>query len=192
MRSRPSSGETLIDTTFKYAPYISLRHARAGRVGGEGCLPPGWGGELTSGVNVLDVNLAGGKPSIVVSLNFNADTAGEYAGLCVGQYLSAPKDAVVVLALVVVITKPVNVGAASMVVREWEEGGEFACQSTRPLALRDTPQIGIVAHQVRGEARVTQPALMLKRLPGAPGSLTITLRGLAFGNLYDHPRWLWG
>jgi hypothetical protein len=172
-------------------PYLSLRHARSGRIGDEGQLPPGWCGEQTTDVNVLDVSSSEEKPLLVVNFNFKGDVAGDYIGLSLGQYLPAAKDAVVVLAAEVTMTEWDNVEAAFVVVREWHDGGDFVRQSTRPLALGDAPQIGIVAHQVGGEARVTQPVLIAKRKSGAPGSLTLTFKGLAFGNLYDHPRWLW-
>jgi hypothetical protein len=83
-----------------------------------------------------------------------------------------------------------NVDAALMFLREWRHGGEFIGQSIRPLSLGPAPQIGVVAHQVTGKGRVVQPFLLVRRRSAAPGNVTVTLRGAAFGNLYDHPRWL--
>ena len=180
----------MIDASLSRAPYLSLRHARTGRIGDGGLLPPGWRGEHTAEVEVLDIGSDGGKPSVVVNFKFDGDIASDYVGLCVGQYLPAPKDTVVLLSAKVSLAGWDNVGAAFMIVREWREGGEFVRQSRRPLALGDAPQIGMVALEVGAEGRVAEPMLMVKRQSAAPGSLTVTLGGLAFGSLYDHPRWL--
>ncbi len=180
------------DPNLSHAPYLSLRHARTGRVGGEGCLPSGWRGEHTAEVKVMDVGSDAGKPSLAVSFKFNADVASEFIGLCLGPYLPVPRKAVVALAAHVTLAEWDNLAAALMIVREWREGGEFVGQSSRPLALREAPRIGLVAHQVGDETCLAEPVLMVKRRSAGPGGLTVTLVGVAFGNLYDHPRWLCG
>lgn len=172
-------------------PLSSFRHAMEGRIGELGRLPAGWAGEYTAKVEVLAVNSSQEKPSLTVKFEFDSDTEEDFFGLSVGQFLPAPKDSVVALAAEVTLIEWDNVVAAFMILREWRQGGQFMGQSNRPLSLSPASQIGLVAHLVGGKGRVIQPFLLVRRRSAAPGGVTVTLRGVAFGNLYDHPRWLW-
>jgi hypothetical protein len=182
----------MISTAAKPVPFVALRHAKVGRLGMDGRLPHGWSGEHTTEVVVEDVNPAGERPTVTLSLKFSGSAQSDFVGICVGQYLPVPRDAVVVLASEISFERRQNVAAGFVLLREFEEGGEFVRQSTRPLKLVDEPQIGLVAHEVQGDNRVIQPVILVRRQSAADGELSVTLRGLAFGNLYDNPRWILG
>lgn len=181
----------MIEASLKRAPYVSLRHARIGRIGAEGSLPPGWRGQHIGEVTVLDVNLSEARPSVVVNLKFAGDIGSAFVGLCVGPYLPVADDAVVVLEADVTLAGWDNIDAGFMIVREWREGGELMGQSRRPLALREGPQSAVVTHAGRGEGRLAEPVVTFRRREAAPGSLTVTLKGLAFGSPSDSPGGFW-
>ncbi|MGI9169114.1 MAG: hypothetical protein ACR2FH_02920 [Caulobacteraceae bacterium] len=165
------------------APYVSLRHARTGRVGGEGRLPAGWEGEHAAELRVVDIGSAAGQSSIVVRFTFAGDMPGDYAGLCLGPHLSAQGESVVALSARANLDEIDNVAAAFIIVREWREGGEFVRQSMCALDPRGAPRTARIDHQVGGDGRVVRPVLLTKRASPRPGSATVTLTGLAFGEV---------
>lgn len=181
----------MFGTRPRAAPYISLRHAREGPIGGLGRLPVGWEGEHTASIRVLAVDSSDERPWLTAEFGFDEKAEGEFIGLAIGPFLSAPKDAVAALAAEVTLAAWDNVSAALLVMREWRHAGQFMGQTNRGLALGPAPQVRVVAHQVTGKGRVVQPFLLARRAAAAPGNLTFTLRGVTFGNLYEHPRWLW-
>jgi len=171
------------------APYLSLRYARIGRIGEDGQLPSGWNAEHLSDIEVVDVN-SPGQPWLTLALAFHQDSPSDYVGLCVGAYLPAPKGSTVALAGEVTLGERNNIEATFLIVREWERGGRLADQTTKPLKLDDAQQLGFVFHQVNGQERVIQPMFMIKRRTASAGTLSLTLKGLAFGVADDYPDWL--
>ncbi len=182
----------MFGTRLRPAPYVSLRHVREGVLGETGRLPAGWEGEHTETVMVVATDSSDAHPWVTVEFTFDGTPRSAFAGLSIGHFLSAPKDAVVAMTVEVTLEAWENVGAAMLMMREWRHGGQFMSQTKRELSLGGAPQLGLVAHQVTGRGRVVQPFLLARRdAAGSHGRLTATLRGAAFGDLYEHPRWLW-
>lgn len=178
-------------SSLKPAPYLSLRHARIGRVDGQGRLPPGWRGEQLSAIEVLEVEFVDERPALSVRLEWG-ETAGGWCALALAPYLAAPSNSVVLLAGQVTLADWEGVGEAVLSLREWRHGGELVRQPTRPLQLAGEPQIGALGLEVVEDSRVVQPLFMIRPEPSGAGFLTTTLAGMAFGLLEENPRWLWG
>lgn len=176
--------------SLRPAPYLSLRHARAGRLNQEGRLPPGWRGEHVENVEVLEIDFVEGKPSAVIRLELDGASAG-WGGLSLSPHLTAPKQAVVALAGQVILSDWTNIAGALLVLREWRPGGDLARQSTEALQLAEEPQVAAIALEVGEEGGIVQPLLMISGDALSPSGVTVTLTGFAFGALHDHPRWLW-
>ena len=166
------------------APYLPLRHARIGRVGEAGLLPPGWRVEHLDSIRILDIGFRG-LPWITLELHFAAAIDGDYAGVGIGHYLPAPKGAVVTLSSTVSLSALDNVQAAFLVLRDWRPGGEFVAQSivaTSPAASTALT----VSRPMSDEGNIAEAVFLMKRHTHEAGRATVTLRGLAFGDLADH------
>ena len=164
--------------------YLPLRHARIGRVGEAGLLPPGWRVEHLDGIRVLDVGFLG-LPWITLELHFAAGISGDYAGIVLGPYLPAPKDAVVTLSTAVSLSALENVQAAFLVLREWRSGGEFVTQSILAATPGDS-SVRALSRPMSDEGNIAEAVFLVKRHTHEAGRATVTLRGLAFGGLADH------
>ena len=164
--------------------YLPLRHARIGRVGEAGLLPPGWRVEHLDGIRVLDVGFRG-LPWITLELHFAAGISGDYAGIGLGPYLPAPKDAVVTLSTAVSLSALENVQAAFLVLREWRSGGEFVTQSILAATPGDS-SVRALSRPMSDEGNIAEAVFLVKRHTHEAGRATVTLRGLAFGGLADH------
>ena len=168
-------------------PLVPLRHARAGRIGEAGQLPSGWRNEHLSNIEILDVG-SRGLPWITLRLDFSSDLPGEYAGLGVAAYLPAPKTARIVLAAEVTLNELENLGEALLILRESTSDGGFVGQATHALQKVEDAQSVVISYGMTTDG-VSAPILMMKRGSARPGGMTLTLRGLAFGNHADHPLW---
>ena len=169
-------------------PLASLRHARVGRVGEAGQMPSGWRAEHLNDIEIHDIG-ARGLPWITLRIGFGVDIPGEYAGLGIASYLPAPKAATIALVAEVTLGDGENLGDVLMIVRELKGGGDLVGQATRSLQRVEDPQSVIISHNMLAEGNVAEPVLMMKRESPGPGGLTVTLRGLAFGNIADYPLW---
>ncbi len=169
-------------------PLVPLRHAKVGRIGEAGQLPSGWRGEHLNEIEIHDVG-SRGSPWITLRIGFGVDIPGEYAGIGVATYLPAPKDARIVLSAEVTLGESENLGDVLMILREVQSGGGFVGQATRSLQMDEDPQSVLLTYSMTESGDLAEPVLMMKRRSIGPGGLTVTLRGLAFGNLADHPLW---
>jgi hypothetical protein len=169
-------------------PYVSFRHARIGRIGEAGQLPSGWRGEHLRDIEILDIG-SRGPPWITLRVGFGADIPGHFAGLGLAAYLPAPKAARIGLTAEVSLGDGDNIGDVLLLVRELKDGGGLIGQATQSLAPNRRNQIGALTHGMTAEGCVAEPVVMIRRESAGPGGLTVTFRGLAFGNVGDYPRW---
>ena len=169
-------------------PLVSLRHARIGRIGEAGKMPSGWRGEHLDDIEIQDVG-SRGLPWITLRIGFGVDIPGDYAGIGIAGYLPAPRGARIVLASEVTLGESENLSDVLMILRELKSGGGLVGQATRSLERTEDPQPVLLSHSMIDEGSVAEPVLMMKRESLGPGGLTVTLRGLAFGNLEDYPLW---
>ena len=147
-------------------------------------MPPGWRVEHLDGIRVLDVGFRG-LPWITLELHFAAGISGDYAGIGLGPYLPAPKDAVVTLSTAVSLSALENVQAAFLVLREWRSGGEFVTQSILAATPGDS-SVRALSRPMSDEGNIAEAVFLVKRHTHEAGRATVTLRGLAFGGLADH------
>ena len=163
------------------AQYLPLRHARIGRVGESGMLPPGWRVEHLDGIRILDIGFRG-QPWITLELQFAESMPGDYAGVGLGHYLPAPKGALVSLSAEITVAAAENIEAAFLVLREWRHGGVFVAQSIAAAPM-DKPGQCAISRPMSDEDNLAEAVLLLRRRKHAAGKTMITLRGLAFGDL---------
>jgi hypothetical protein len=169
-------------------PFVPLRHARIGRIGEAGQLPSGWRGEHLRGIEIEDIGTRG-RPWITVRVGFGADIPGEFAGLGVASYLTASKSATIALAAEVTLDAWDNIGDVLLVLRQWKGGGGLVGQATQSLRLVASAQTTSLSYEMTAEGAVAEPVLMIRRETVGAGGLTMTFRGLAFGNVADYPHW---
>jgi hypothetical protein len=169
-------------------PFVSFRHARIGRIGEAGQMPSGWRGEHLQDIEILDVG-SRGRPWITFRVGFGADIPGQFAGLGLALYLPAPKAARIALGAEVMLGEWDNIGDLLLVVRQLKRGGGLMGQATHPLGIVKSPQSASLLHSMTAEGCVAEPVLMIRRETVGAGGLTMTLRGLAFGNVADYPAW---
>jgi hypothetical protein len=167
---------------------VPLRHARIGRIGEAGQMPTGWRAEHLQDLEIIDVGSRGG-PWITLRMAFGADIPGEFAGLGIGSYLPAPATAKLALAVDVTLGEWANVGEVLLILRESRMGGGLVGQAARSLQMIEDPQRMSLSHGMIAEGGVAEPVLMMKRETADAGWLILTLRGLAFGNIANHPDW---
>jgi hypothetical protein len=151
-------------------------------------MPSGWRSEHLDDIEIHDVG-SRGLPWITFHIGFGVDIPGEYAGLGMAPYLPAQKTAMIVLAAEVTLGEWRNLGDVLLIVRESKSGGGLVGQATRSLQRVEDPQSVVLSHSMIADGGVAEPILMLKRATPEPGGVTVTLRGLAFGNYADYPLW---
>jgi hypothetical protein len=188
MAARDRIGERLSLLSNGAEPLVPLRHARAGRIGEAGQMPSGWRSEHLDDIEIHDLG-SRGLPWITFHIGFGADIPGEYAGLGMAAYLPAPKTATIVLAAQVTLGEWRNLDDVLLIVRESKSGGGLVGQATRSLERVEDPQSVVLSHSMIADGGVVEPILMMKRATPGSGGLTVTLRGLAFGNFADYPLW---
>ncbi len=151
-------------------------------------MPSGWRGEHLNDIEIHDVG-SRGLPWITLRIGFGVDIPGEYAGLGLAPYLPVPASARIVFAAEVTLGDHENLGEVLLVLRELKSGGGFVGQATHPLVKTEDPQSVLLSHSMLDDGNVAEPLLMMKRETPRPGGLTVTLKGLAFGNFADYPLW---
>ena|SRR5690348_13160801 len=167
-------------------PQTSFRFVRKGIIGSDGELPNGWVGESASRLSVEEIDLSNTGPSLTVRIDFGDELASDFVSLSVGPYTGAKRGDLYLLRVNCSIESSQNVEATFLIIREWTENGPFISQATRPLASG----VSVVGFEAKGEKRVLQPVISLKRGSPAPGMATIKFRQVMFANLYDHSGWL--
>lgn len=166
--------------------FVSFRHVKQGVVGRGGLLPPGWGGELLSELEVLDMQAGASPPSITIRARFEPQASAQYVSMTLGAYAPSEVGDLFLLRGVLSISESENVGQAFLLLREWEAGGRFQRQATRPVKISANNGPTSVAIEVREANRVLQPVITFMLSDAARGgAVTLTVGGLAFGKLYD-------
>jgi len=169
-------------------PLVSFRDARTGRIGEAGQMPSGWRSEHLEDIEVDDIG-SQGRPWIRLRVGFGVDTPGQYAGVGLASYLPAPKASTIALAAEVTLGDRDNIAEVLLVIREYESGGGLLGQAAQSLNLVDGPQMVSVSYTMTTETSVAEPLLMIRRKTVGAVVLTVTVRGLAFGNTENYPYW---
>lgn len=166
--------------------YVSLRHVKLGLVGSGGQLPPGWVSELLSEVEVTEIDHSGPVPTVSVRVAFTGEQEGNYVSLTLGPYAATNPGDIFLLRGSFTITEMDNIAQSFLLIREWESGGRFQRQATRPLRSPPIAPSAAIALEVREGNRVLQPVVTFQRAnPGVGGSARLVISGLAFAKLYD-------
>jgi hypothetical protein len=177
--------EVAMSKLMSSVAYVSLRHARAGKVGNGGQLPAGWAGELTSELQIEDTNVGGAEPLISLRFRFDESIGSDYVSIVVAPYTECAPGDVYVLSAASAVTEAENLATAFAIIREWEPNGKFIRQVTRPFKIDESDQPVLVALEVREAGRLLQPVVSFKRSDSNGGGGVISLSGLSFMNLYS-------
>ena len=151
-------------------------------------MPSGWRSEHLQDIEVYDVGFRG-LPWITLRIGFGVDIPGEFAGLGMAAYLAAPKAARIAVVAEVTLGEWENVGDVLLILRESKSGGGLVGQAVRSLPKVEDSQSVSLSYTMIADGGVAEPILMLRRASSGAGGLTMTVRGLAFGNVADYPDW---